>query len=215
MTAPSPRDAPPPDLVELRAGRGSGILLREFTHDDLAEVYKLVSDDQVTNWLSFNSRSHEEARSMLNGIIERQQTSPRTEYYLAIVKADQRDDILGFVRLGLSGVRAADLGYAIQPASQRRGIAQVAATTMIDFAFEHLDLHRLVANIGPTNTASIQLIRSLGFAYEGTLRDHVFTNNTWRNSVSYSLLAPEWTRRHANGAASPWPAKPINDNDPA
>ena len=40
--------------------------------------------------------------------------------------------------------------------------------------------------------------------YEGRIRDHVFTNGAWRDSLLYSLLAGEWAPRQqvVTGAAS-------------
>ncbi|OAH11313.1 GNAT family N-acetyltransferase [Streptomyces jeddahensis] len=63
---------------------------------------------------------------------------------------------------------------------------------MIRFGFGELGLHRISAAIGPENHASIRVVEKLGFTREGILRDHVFTNSEWRNSVLYSLLKHEW-----------------------
>jgi ribosomal-protein-alanine N-acetyltransferase len=64
---------------------------------------------------------------------------------------------------------------------------------MIAFGFEELHLHRISAAIGPDNIGSIAVVRKLGMQYEGRLRDHVFTNGTWRDSVLYAVLEQEWT----------------------
>jgi [ribosomal protein S5]-alanine N-acetyltransferase len=64
--------------------------------------------------------------------------------------------------------------------------------TIIDFGFTTLGLRRISGAIGPDNAASIALITRLGFTREGRLRDHVFTNGAWRDSILYSLLAHEW-----------------------
>lgn len=32
----------------------------------------------------------------------------------------------------------------------------------------------------------------LGMRYEGRLRDHVYTNGAWRDSLLYAVLAHEW-----------------------
>lgn len=61
---------------------------------------------------------------------------------------------------------------------------------MIDFAWQTLDLHRITAAIGPDNEASIAVARRAGLELEGRLRDHVFTNNAWRDSLLYSILRP-------------------------
>jgi hypothetical protein len=34
--------------------------------------------------------------------------------------------------------------------------------------------------------------KRLGFTYEGRLRDHVFTNRVWRDSLLHSILDHEW-----------------------
>jgi RimJ/RimL family protein N-acetyltransferase len=63
---------------------------------------------------------------------------------------------------------------------------------MITFGFEELALHRISAAIGPDNTASIAVVRKLGMQYKGRIRDHVFTNGAWRDSVLYAVLEHEW-----------------------
>jgi RimJ/RimL family protein N-acetyltransferase len=43
-----------------------------------------------------------------------------------------------------------------------------------------------------SNTASIAIVRRLGMTYEGRIRDHVYTNGRWRDSLLYSVLVNEW-----------------------
>jgi len=170
------------------------VRLREFTLDDAADSLCVVGDDRVTRFLSFDSRNLEQARSTISGAIDRRKLSPRSEYYLAITKSEN-DKLIGFARLGLSGVKAAKLGYAIAADHWGNGYATDAASAMLAFGFGRLGLHRVTAAIGPENTASITVVTRLGFTREGVLRDHVFTNGAWRDSVLYSVLEPEWRHR--------------------
>ncbi|MBC7277725.1 GNAT family protein [Nocardioides sp.] len=167
------------------------LVLRDFEAGDADGVHAIVGDDRVTYWMSFESQSRDEAQAMLDGILERQRETPRGEFYLAITESDSPEVIIGFVRLGLMGVKAADLGYALRPEWQGRGIARVAVSRMIEFGIEDLGLHRITANVGSMNTSSMRLVESLGFQREGTIRDHVHTNGAWRDSVSFSLLEGE------------------------
>ena len=182
---------------------GQQVMLREFTSGDLADSLRIVGDDEVTSWLSFDSRSEDEARVMLDGVLARARQEPRTEYYLAIaLPADKA--VIGFARLGLAGVRAAKLGLALRRSAWGHGYATDAARTLITFGFGELGLHRISAAAGPDNAASLTLIKRLGMTYEGRIRDHVFTNGAWRDSLLYSLLADEWVpgQQVATGAAS-------------
>ncbi|MEJ3745252.1 GNAT family protein [Actinomycetes bacterium KLBMP 9797] len=63
---------------------------------------------------------------------------------------------------------------------------------MVNFAFGELGLHRVSAAIGPENAASISVAQRLGMRYEGRIRDHVYTNGAWRDSLLYSILEHEW-----------------------
>lgn len=166
------------------------VVLREFTDQDVDQALALVGDDRVTTWLSFDSRSREDTAAMLSGILERARNTPRTEYYLATTRSS--DGLLvGFVRLAFAGVQAGKLGYATAADHWGHGYSTAAARLMVNFGFEQLGLHRISAAIGPDNAASIALIKRLGFQHEGTLRDHVYTNGSWRDSRLYSILAAE------------------------
>jgi RimJ/RimL family protein N-acetyltransferase len=170
---------------------GQLVMLREFTPGDLAGTLHIVGDDAVTSWLSFDSRAEDQARIMLDGILARARQEPRSEYYLAVALPADRT-VIGFARLGLAGVRAAKLGFAIRYSQWGHGYATDAARTLIAFGFGPLGLHRISAAAGPDNAASIAVIKRLGMTCEGRIRDHVYTNGAWRDSLLYSLLEAEW-----------------------
>ena len=87
------------------------------------------------------------------------------------------------------------IGYMIDPACQRQGIATEAVSAMLDFCFGELGLHRAQAFMHPDNAASIALVEKLGFCREGLLRDHLRVGDFWRDDVLYGLLGTEWGRR--------------------
>ena len=185
---------------------GRRVVLREWQLCDVQDVLQIVGDDRVTGWLSFASKTPEEAEKMVSDTLGRAAQDPRSEYYLAVARPSD-DRLVGFARLGLSGVRAAKLGYAVAFEQWGKGYASDAARTMVDFGFSELHLHRISAAIGPDNAASIAVVERLGFSREGRLRDHVHTNGSWRDSLLYSVLAQEWAagagqRERACGASS-------------
>jgi RimJ/RimL family protein N-acetyltransferase len=175
-----------PVLVE-----GRRLSLRDFDAGDLDGTLAIVGDDRVTWHLSFDTKDRAAAEAYLAAAIARAQQQSRPDYYLAVVEIDG-GDLVGFVRLGLVGVKAADLGFAIRADRWGRGYAAEASRMMLRFGFDVLGLHRISAACGPDNAASQRLIRTLGMQPEGRIRDHVFTNGAWRDSLTYSLLEHEW-----------------------
>jgi RimJ/RimL family protein N-acetyltransferase len=171
---------------------GPGLTLRDFTPGDLDGTLAIVSDDRVTYHLSFDTKDEAAAQRYLDDSIARAKAQPRPDYYLAVEDNTSRA-LVGFVRLGLTGHRAADLGYAIRHDSWGRGYATEAAQMMVTFGFGQLQLHRISAACGPDNVASQRVIEKLGMVYEGRTRHHVFTNGAWRDSLIYAVLADEWS----------------------
>jgi [ribosomal protein S5]-alanine N-acetyltransferase len=180
---------------------GRLITLRDFRREDVDAAHAVVGDEKVTRWLSFDTRSRAETATMIDGAVERAQVEPRTEFYLAVTLPD--DDLIGFARLALNGVRAGKLGYAIRADQWGKGYATDAAWTLIGYGFEQLGLHRISAAIGPDNDPSIALVRRLGFQYEGRIRDHVHTNGAWRDSLLFSILTHEWVKADDAGSIQP------------
>ncbi|WP_112244842.1 GNAT family N-acetyltransferase [Kribbella monticola] len=169
---------------------GDAVRLRDFRPDDLEDLLAITGDDRVTTWMSFDSHTRADAQRLLDRCIADAAVEPRTIYGLAITGPDD-DQVIGFARLAFSGVKAAKLGYMIAADHWGHGYATDAARTVLRFAFDPLALHRVTAAIGPENSASIAVVKNLGFTYEGHLRDHVFTNGGWRDSLLFSLLSTE------------------------
>lgn len=167
---------------------GPRVGLREFTTSDLDDCMAIGGDPDVTAFLSFDTRTREQQQQLLAKDVERAQAEPRPDYYLAIADRNT-DQLIGFVRIGLDAHHRGELGYALRKDRWRQGFTAEACRLMLEFGFGELGLHRIQAACGPDNLASQLLLEKLGFSYEGRMRDHVFTNGAWRDSLLYSRLS--------------------------
>ena len=84
------------------------------------------------------------------------------------------------------------VGYALAAGAQGRGYMQEALRAAIDYAFDTLNLHRVMANFMPHNRRSNAVLRRLGFTVEGYARDYLFIDGEWRDHVLTSLTNPRW-----------------------
>ncbi|WP_374538000.1 GNAT family N-acetyltransferase [Micromonospora aurantiaca (nom. illeg.)] len=175
---------------------GPRLTLREFQADDLDPSMAVVGDPEVTRTLSFDARSRNDQAERLAQDITRAQAQPRPDYYLAITNST--DLLVGFIRIGLGRDNSGELGYAIRRADWGKGYATEAAALMLNFGFDTLHLHRIQAACGPDNHASQRLLARLAFTPEGRIRDHVFTNGGWRDSLLYSILDHEWRNQRTS-----------------
>lgn len=59
-------------------------------------------------------------------------------------------------------------------------------------AFQELHLHRLFTETFAFRIDHIQILEKFGFIQEGRLREHIFKNEQWQDSIMHGLLAQEW-----------------------
>ena len=64
----------------------------------------------------------------------------------------------------------------------------------INFAFDELNLHRIMANHSPTNMRSAQLLRKLNFVVEGYARDYLLVHGEWQDHILTALTNHNWKR---------------------
>lgn len=139
---------------------------------------------------SFYTLAHQEAA------ILRSTTEPERTQSLRFVGFERTSpDIV--VSVNLWNVRrdvihAASLGYSVDCRKQGRGYVTEAAATVIQYAFDVLNLHRLEATYQPQNERSGRVLQRLGFAVEGHARDYLWIGGRWRDAILVSMTNPLW-----------------------
>jgi ribosomal-protein-alanine N-acetyltransferase len=89
-------------------------------------------------------------------------------------------------------LHGATLGYGLSAQHQGQGYMTEAGQRLVAYAFDDLNLHRLMANYMPHNQRSANVLKRLGFAIEGIARDYLFINGQWQDHVLTSLVNPSW-----------------------
>jgi ribosomal-protein-alanine N-acetyltransferase len=167
------------------------LVLRQFRVEDTDAMHEYFSDpDAMRYWHKpVHAKRIETERAVRNYI----DCTPSYYRFWAVASAET-DRCHGLVAYSDGHIRSkrVSIGYLIDPACQRRGIATEAVSAVLDFCFGELGLHRAQAFMHPDNAASIALVEKLGFRREGLLRDHLHTGESWRDDMVYGLLGPEW-----------------------
>jgi len=177
---------PHPTLVTRR------LRLRQFRADDTDAMHACYADPGAMRFWNHpvHTRRIDTERAVRNTI----DCTPSYYRFWAVANAST-DLCLGMVNYHDGHIRSkrVTIGYIIDPACQRQGIATEAVSAMLDFCFDELRLHRVQAFIHPGNAASLALAEKLGFRCEGRLRDNLRVGDEWRDDLLYALLE---TDRH-------------------
>lgn len=85
--------------------------------------------------------------------------------------------------------KRAEIGYVMHDDTFRRnGLMSEAVKAIIDFGFKALNLNRIEALVGTSNTPSIRILEKHQFIQEGILRQHICVDGKFEDSILYSLL---------------------------
>ena len=99
------------------------------------------------------------------------------------------------------------LGYYGFSKHKKKGLMTEALNLAIDYAFFHLNLHRLEANIQPDNNASIALVERCGFINEGLSKHYLKIDGHWQTHQRFALTlerAQAFWIESAHQKEKPW-----------
>lgn len=85
----------------------------------------------------------------------------------------------------------AQIGYWIDRAYAGQGITPTAVAMATDHCFGVLGLHRMEINIRPENTASLRVVRKLGFREEGLRPRYLHIDGAWRDHLTFAVTTEE------------------------
>lgn len=143
--------------------------LRELELEDLDDLYELYAQEGMTDFIEplYTRKKEEEyQRAYIQNMYG------FYGYGMWLVKEKGTNRLIG--RAGLEnreidGNFELELGYAIAVPLQRQGYATEVCLAILDYAWKNLGYEHVNCLIEPENTASIGLVKKLGFTYEGEL----------------------------------------------
>jgi [ribosomal protein S5]-alanine N-acetyltransferase len=104
-------------------------------------------------------------------------------------KSHELVGVVNITNIVMGAFRSGYLGYYVFSGFERRGLMRQGLRLVIRNAFSALKLHRLEANIQPSNKASIALVKSCGFKLEGYSPRYLKINNRWQDHERWAILA--------------------------
>lgn len=173
------------------------IRLRRFQSADLAAFVAYRNDPEVARYQSWTSISDHEAQQFIEELKESHPGTPGEWFQFAIErKADGQ--LIGDCALHTKADEHSqgEVGYTLARAYQHQGYATEAITTLFEYAFSRLQLHRIIALADCRNTASIALMARLGMRCEGHFKQSFWSKGEWTDEVQYAILQEEWLKRH-------------------
>lgn len=165
--------------------------LREFIISDLDALTTCMTPSEMRQFEK-GLPDRDSVQVFLEQIIQKATEKPRNLYCLAIT-VPPADHVVGYISLKYQNpeIREWEIGWAIRMEDWRKGYASEAAGGMLDFAFQVLDAHRVVAFCHADNMASARVMKKIGMKQEGHLRQTRWFNECWADELVFATLKSE------------------------
>lgn len=166
---------------------------------DARELYQLIDCNraylrQWLPWVDYETSVEDSRKFVLRCL---QHYLDNEGFTLGIRVHGQLAGVIGYYSVNWPD-RKVEIGYWLSADFQGRGIMTRSSRAAVRYAFEKLQLNRVMILCASGNVRSRAIPERLGFTLEGTLREAEWLYDHFVDLVVYSLLAREWAARDAD-----------------
>lgn len=134
----------------------------------------------------------------------------RDDFRGSLVCRNDTGAIVGVINISQiyrGAFQSAYLGFYAMEGHQGQGFMREGLTLTLAIAFRQLKLHRLEANIQPSNVRSERLVKALGFRLEGFSPRYLKIAGRWRDHDRWAILREQFSGTNKGGPpTAPRPA---------
>lgn len=176
------------------------LILREIVATDAPVLFAIHGDADAMRWFGTDPLADlQQAEKLIETFAAwRQMPNPGTRWGIQR-KSDNK--LLGSCGLFKwnRGWKSCIVGYELARSAWGAGFMLEALSAALAWGFEHMELNRIEAQVHPANAASIKLVRTLGFAHEGHLREAGFWLGEHHDLLQFALLRRAYLTSPSSG----------------
>jgi ribosomal-protein-alanine N-acetyltransferase len=143
------------------------LILRRFELEDLDTLYTFYSDPEVRRYFPDGTQTYEYTREELEWYLNGHPKHPELGLWATIHKeTNQMIGRCGLLPWVIDQQPEVEVAYLFGKAYWHQGFGSEAAQGILDYAFEKLELNRLICLIDKDNAASIGVAKKIGMTFE-------------------------------------------------
>lgn len=161
---------------------------------DATDMYAYCKDPEVARTVLWSAHvGIGETRAMLRSMHRNAREGRPVSWGMALKETGSIIGTIGFMWWNEDN-RSAEVGYSLARAHWGKGIATEALGAVIDYSFENLRLNRIEAQHQVDNPASGAVMRHVGMAPEGVLRQRLYNKGDFVDVELMSILRQDWLK---------------------
>lgn len=178
--------------IELESER---LIFRKFRLDDYPIVFDWLSNIQNMKYRSSEPKNASEVQQYLDWAIECAEQKECINFRYAVV-LKENNALIGSCELYYTDKDPAELAWELHRNYWQKGYGTEIGETLLKFAFDTLNLRRVVADCNTLNVGSYRIMEKIGMRREAhyikCYRGNSALNHRWCDKYLYAILREEW-----------------------
>ncbi|MGD8189883.1 GNAT family N-acetyltransferase [Brevibacillus ginsengisoli] len=169
------------------------LVLRQVETEDVEAFHRYRSNPNIAKFQSWENYQYEQAAKFIEEQASNTPNVPGAWFQYAVALKE------GQLLIGDCAVhtlqldpRVVEIGFTLAPEYQGRGLATEAVIGLLDYLFEKLQKHKVIAHVNVANTSSIRLLERIGMRREAHFLENYFIKGQWVDEYLYAILEREW-----------------------
>lgn len=167
--------------------KNGNVTLRPLKSSDSALFYDWITDKEL---LLFNSAYRPVSETDHNEWFESMMRQ-RSDITLFVIEENVKHEAIGSCQLMHIDMLHRNAELQIRIGSRKslsRGLGSEAILQLIDYGFNHLNLHRIYLHVFASNERAIKSYLKCGFSIEGTLREAAYINGKYLDIIIMGII---------------------------
>lgn len=169
------------------------LLLRGIKLTDAGSIFRYRSNPIVYEYQNWKPCTLEDVKEFIRRNISSLPNTPNTWYQLGIFIKDD-DELIGDIGIHFIDNSQIEIGFTLSLEYHGKGYATEAVKEVINYLFNNLKKHRVIASVDPRNIKSIALLNRIGMRKEAYFRKSIWFNVDWADDVVFAVLEEEWIK---------------------
>ncbi len=115
-------------------------------------------------------------------------------FLIVIKQSNALAGSIGISNISRGAFMSCTIGYWIGAAYAGHGYMTEAPALSLRFIFTRLNLHRVEANIIPSNKPSTAIVKRLGFRFEGLAKNYLRIAGKWQDHNRWAMTLEDYQR---------------------
>jgi aminoglycoside 6'-N-acetyltransferase len=175
------------------------LILRSITLSDVGDLLEYQSNPEIVRYIPWPLGNAETVRQHIEKTLKFSTFDLDSDgkYFVLVWEMKDGGKVIGQSNLGVKSLedKCGVVGWVTHQDYQRMGYAFEASTAILEYGFQEVDFHRVVADIDTRAIHSANLAKKLGMRLEGEFRQSEFLKGEWCDMWLYAMLKDEFLEK--------------------